>query len=394
MPNSDPVVQQPLNRTYAPPETTGTFAAFHMGISTSGPCTLVVDSTRRIITPTNNPGLPRPRLLGMRAQNTPVTAIAKATYAIYVMFHRRLPGGSVDHTPEHWSIEGTVVHIGEGLFLTNAHVLRWKRDSLVTYSDATHVARIWLRGGSGKLHKKGLPGQSSDLLVETFAWPTELLSGALDQGFHVRGGLMDGRYFPPMPTDFVLLRTVLRSWIARLRHPVCPHVLPQSASTHRTTFPATLVCVNGMNHDGRRYDPVVNSIVDLWTAMDRLLLDVISYSTTDQAQKCIVDRDGNQQLAPSGIPPHMLRYPLAATHGSSGGGVYDSRTKRLIGINTRSESDLTPVFPDAISTNTSPNNSTTAISYGTSIDHRVVSFIKYAHSYKREVLCSIIARRG
>jgi hypothetical protein len=177
------------------------------------------------------------------------------------MFHRRLPGGDVDDTPEPCSTEGTVVHIGEGLFLTNAHVLLWKRgasadDSDATqanYSDATHVAQIWLRGGSGKLHEKGLPGKSSDLRVETFAWPAELLSGALDKGFHVRGGLMDGRYFPPMPSDFVLLRAVRRSWLARLRQPARPHILPQSATAHQTTFPATLVCVNGMDHDIRRY---------------------------------------------------------------------------------------------------------------------------------------------
>jgi hypothetical protein len=373
MPNINPAVQRPPNRTYAPPETTCSFAAFYMGISTSGPCTLIVDSTRRIVPPTNNPGLPRSRLLGLRAQNTPVTAIAKATYAIYVMFHRRLPGGSVDHKPQRWSTEGTVVHIGEGLFLTNAHVLRWKQDSLATYSDATHVARIWLRGGSGKLHEKGLPGKSSDLLVETFAWPAELLSGALDQGFHVRGGLMDSRYDPPMPSDFVLLRAVRRSWLARLRQPALPHILPQSATAHQATFPATLVCVNGRGHDIRRYDPAVNSSVDFWTAMDRLLPDVISYATTDLAQKCIVDRDGNQQPAPAGVAPDILKYPIAAIKGSSGGGVYDSSTKRLIGINTSSESDPVPVLPDAVSTNTSPDNLTTAISLTSPAFRRFIS---------------------
>jgi hypothetical protein len=82
MPNIDPAVQRPPNRTYAPQETTIALTAFQMGFSTGNPCTLLVDSTRRIVPPTNNPGLPRPRLFGLRARNTPVTAIAKATYAI------------------------------------------------------------------------------------------------------------------------------------------------------------------------------------------------------------------------------------------------------------------------------------------------------------------------
>jgi hypothetical protein len=49
--------------------------------------------------------------------------------------------------------------------------------------------------------------------------------------------------------------------------------------------------------------------------------------------------------APPGTAATIIRYPLSATGGSSGSGLYDTATKRIVGIHSRSELDPVCVLP-------------------------------------------------
>jgi hypothetical protein len=62
-----------------------------------------------------------------------------------------------------------------------------------------------------------------------------------------------------------------------------------------------------------------------------------------------------------------MRYPLSATTGSSGSGLYDTETRCPVGMQTRPESDPICVIPERNKSVTSPGNRTATIAL-TSLD--------------------------
>ena len=203
------------------------------------PCMLDVGAASRVVRRVNQEVLPSKSryFLRTRATETQYTGTGKATYSVYIVFHKRLlPAGEINPQPEQRLKQGCAIHIGEGLFLTNMHVLQWLRNQHAVYTHATHVARVYLRSGSGNLAQKGAPGGPKDLKAEAVAWSPSVLSAAHGMGYMVRGGLMDGRCTVPTLGDFALLKAKGCSWLARLRCPARPYVLPMSITPSPTNF--------------------------------------------------------------------------------------------------------------------------------------------------------------
>jgi hypothetical protein len=254
--------------------------------------------------------------------------------------------------------------VGEGLFLTNLHVVKWIRYPLL-YDHTTHVAQIWLFSGTGNLDECEAREPSiiskGSLEVKVVGWPGPAIVpgivGTLSQNYAVQGGLVAGRYEVDIRQDFCLLEAVETRWKGALRSGSRPHVLPGRLDQLHTTFAATFVGVNGPSEDMTKYDPDVNSVDQLIRAFDSLLPGVITYASTSQAVQCLCDR----APAPVGTPAELLRYPISSSGGSSGSGIYEDATKRLVGIHTRAEIDPVCVLPGVRTSMTSPNNRTVAI---------------------------------
>jgi hypothetical protein len=182
----------------------------------------MVDEHSRVIIIDNQSAIPiSHKLLPTVTAPTPWTEVGKCTYRVFVAFRKRLAHGVPDSKVSQWNW-GTAVHIGEGLFLSNAHVFSWPR-SVMNNEILTHIryeAKAYLRSGSGDIHEKGIPGTgifSNDLVAQVVGWPPTLLANALIQGYQVKGGLMEHHYNIPLLGDAVLLKATDNRWLARLR---------------------------------------------------------------------------------------------------------------------------------------------------------------------------------
>lgn len=319
----------------------------------------MVDDQHRVIRPASVEAQPVNgvfRRISCRLRTTEWTETAKATYLAEVSFHRKISGSNgVDERPMPYIKQGTAVHIGEGLFLTNLHVTRW--DS--RYSPDNYVAIIWLQSGSGRLD--GLPLEfpsaagRGTMQVEVVAWPAEALNLAGQSGMNVVGGLMHQDFQDyPKSLDFVLMKTKSRRWKATMRSLLGNRsfVLPASVRQAPTVFPATLVCINGA-FASPIYDNTVNTAQHILNCTNALLPGVVSYVSTQNATKSQL----NRMPWTFASDPTIIRYPLGTAGGSNGSGLYLA-PRRLIGIHTGGELDPT-TGPQRMTTR--PDNQSTAV---------------------------------
>jgi hypothetical protein len=305
-------------------------------------CALMVDEYSRVIVNDNQPAVNSSNgLFSPASVPTPWNEVGKCTYRVFIEFRKRGRHGVPDSKVSQWHEYGTAVHIGQGLFLSNAHVFSWPRD-LKTKLPLTHFryeAKVYLRSGSGDLHEKGIPGTgifSTDLVAQVVGWPPTLLANALTDGYQVKGGLMENQYKIPLLGDVVLLKATTPRWLARMRGANRPYVLPSSLGGTVTPFPGTLVTINGDSEDSSRYSGTANTAERIEEALDSLLPNVVSYTSNNVEQYIIAD-DGARRAAVREEEPHILLYKISASPGSSGGGIYNDTTKRLVGLNTKSE---------------------------------------------------------
>jgi hypothetical protein len=321
---------------------------------------LMVDKSGRVVPPQNTVAYgERTNRFSWRLATTPWTATAKATYRVSIQFYKKLLAGGHKSDPELIEMRGTAIHVGEGLFLTNLHVVKWPAQCDYT----SHVARIWMFSGTGNLDER-LPVEPSlftkgSLEAKVVGWPGPVLADALHKNHRIMGGLMAHRYEIPHIHDFCLLEPIEKRWKTTLRHEFRPHVLPGRLDALPHSFPATLVAINGAVDDLDKYDPNANTVKELNDALASLLPGVITYSTTQAIQSL-----HGRIPAPPGTTATIIRYPLSATGGSSGSGLYDTATKRIVGLHSRSELDLVCVIPRAKnSSTTSPDNLAVAIAF-------------------------------
>jgi hypothetical protein len=150
------------------------------------------------------------------------------------------------------------------------------------------------------------------------------------------GGLMENQYKILLLGDVVLLKATTPRWLARMRGANRQYVLPSSLGGTVTPFPGTLVTINGDSEDASRYSGTANTAERIEEALDSLLPNVVSY-TSNNVEQYIIANDGARRAAVREEEPHILLYKISASPGSSGGGIYNDKTKRLVGLNTKSE---------------------------------------------------------
>ena len=99
----------------------------------------------------------------------------------------------------------------------------------------------------------------------------------------------------------------------------------------------------------------MNSHRHLKNASKALYPGVITYIATTQAVRSVCPA---HTMAPPRSSPDILRYPISTSGGSSGTGVYDSTSKRLLGLHSLHELDHTnQLAPDVTDISiTSPEN--------------------------------------
>ncbi|KAF8464876.1 hypothetical protein BDZ91DRAFT_795376 [Kalaharituber pfeilii] len=316
---------------------------------------LMVDANHCIKAQSNSPAIRQSgNLLRSSAAASAWEEVGKSTYRVYVRFRN-----SQTNDWERLVYEGSAVHIGEGLFLSAVHMFHWFVSS--GYGPRTHKAAIYLRSGSGDLGSRGAPGLLSesigaDIRCEPVQWPTRILADCLTQGFPVTGGLLDERYTVPVEADFVLLKARPKKWLARLRREARPYVIPGGLRADPARVDITLVGVNSQAkfNDYKKYDPQVNTPEHYNAVTAALLPDHISYCSTAEGTK-VTSRPTTYLLAGAGTAPDVLRYPLSSLEGSSGSGLYDTQTKHLVGLHSRSEVDKPPRLP-GVFTNWSEEN--------------------------------------
>jgi hypothetical protein len=322
----------------------------------------MVDESRRVVAPSNAPAHgERASRFSLRLASTPWTETAKATYRVRIHFYLKLPQGKHKSEPEYSEMLGTAIHVGEGLFLTNIHVVKWP-PAPMRITHTSHVGRIWLFSGTGNLDKRHVEEPSlltkGSLEVTVTRWPGPALADALLQGHQVRGGLMDSRYRVRPEQDFCLLEAKEKRWKSTLRQESRPHVLPARIDSFPRVFEATLVAINGDTEDFSKYDPNVNSIEQLGRTLNSLRPGVITYATTNNAIQYLPGR----RPAPNGTLAQVIRYAISSAPSSSGSGLYVTSTKRLVGIHSRAEVDPVCVLPGAVSSLTSTEDRGVAIS--------------------------------
>jgi hypothetical protein len=178
-------------------------------------------------------GVVDPDGFSWRLASTPWTETAKATYRVRILYYLKLPQGKHKSEPEYTEMLGTAIHVGEGLFLTNLHVVKWPPTPM-RIQHTSHVGRIWLFSGTGNLDKRHTEEPSllskGSLEVTVTRWPGPALADALLQGHQVRGGLMASGYHVPPEQDFCLLEAKEKRWKSTLRQESRPHVLPIQTS--------------------------------------------------------------------------------------------------------------------------------------------------------------------
>ena len=304
----------------------------------------MVDATHKIKPQANQPatsGFLRSRyLLRSSRKASEWEQIGKSTYRLYITLRKK-----ATQQLEDFHLEGTAVHIGEGLFLSALHCFHWMESQ--GYSSRTHTAGAYLRSGSGDLSKWGRPGPlsisvGSDIECSPIQWPSSILTDTIQKGLPLVDGLLDERYVIPDDTDFILLKARPKRWLARLRRAARPHVLPGSLVAKPASTDITLVGVNSKPspHEYQKLDGAVNTPREYNAAVDALLPDHISYCSTHEGQQIAVGPMGRlTSFAGSNMPAQVLRYPLSSLQGSSGSGIYDTNTKRLVGLHSRSEID-------------------------------------------------------
>jgi hypothetical protein len=191
----------------------------------------MVDESRRVVAPSNAPA--HGERFSWRLASTPWTETAKATYRVRILYYLKLPQGKHKSEPEYTEMLGTAIHVGEGLFLTNLHVVKWPPTPM-RIQHTSHVGRIWLFSGTGNLDKRHTEEPSllskGSLEVTVTRWPGPALADALLQGHQVRGGLMASGYHVPPEQDFCLLEAKEKRWKSTLRQESRPHVLPIQTS--------------------------------------------------------------------------------------------------------------------------------------------------------------------
>lgn len=306
---------------------------------------MMVDADSRAIVQDNIPAIPSAvpqtlaqRLgLGVPARVDTWDVVGMSTYKLFVDFQ---PRNAAPFTETRYSMQGTAVHLGEGIFITCAHLCTWLNGpSGLGYTSATHTAKIWLRGGSGCLVTSEKPGNSlADILVEVCSWPPYLLEKAVNEKMAVSGGLLDGRFMVPLLSDYCLLKAAPRRWLARVKADGRPHVLPFRGRPVPSPFSIVFVGVNGRDYEPGKYDPYVNTRDYLDGCRDKLLPNVVSISRSDGAEAKVITKNGVVMGAEEDEEPHYFRYPISCLCGSSGSGVYDE-SGRLIGIHTKSVTD-------------------------------------------------------
>jgi hypothetical protein len=229
-------------------------------------------------------------------------------------------------------VVGTAIYIGEGLFLTNLHVVKW---ICFEHNHVSHIARIWLFSGTGNLDKRvaKLPSiiSKGSLEVRLVRWPESAFAGALNQSYAVQGGLVTRMYGVDLRHDFCLLEATEKRWKDTFRRGSRPHVLPGRLDNLPITFAATFVGINGPTEDMSKYDRCQLTR----SAISSLLPGVISYASTSQATQSL----GGRMPSPVAGRAELIRYPISSTGGSSGSRIYENTTKRLVGIHSRSELD-------------------------------------------------------
>ena len=325
------------------------------------PLSLMVDDTGRVLVPQN---VPTNAAFPQQPVSKSWKKVGKHTFRLVIHYYPFTDPSSRDAI-EHM---GTAIHIGQGLFLTNIHVMRWVRiDSReeLDYTNQSHKARIWLFSGKGYLDTATQnpkdPGffSKGSLEVEVIGWSPEALAHASSRGVEVRGGLMDARYRVPVVHDFCLLAPVSKRWERKLQKTKSP-IHPESLSLIPTiTFPATLVAINGSLENINKYNLAVNTPAYIKQAIEALHPGKVTFASTNQAIKSLT---GPGRIpAPTGTNGEIIRYCIGSTGGSSGSGIYNSASGKLVGIHTYAEHDPTH-NPDAHITSTSSHNYSVAIS--------------------------------
>ena len=228
------------------------------------------------------------------------------------------------------------------------------------HNHISHIARIWLFSGTGNLDERATKEPNifckGSLEVRLVGWPGSALAGALNA---VQGGMVTCMHGIDPQHDFCLLETTEKRWKDSFRRGLRPHVLPGRLDNLPITFAATFVGINGPTEGMSRYDLDANSFDQLDRTLSSLLPGVISYASTSQATQSLC----NREPAPVAGQAELIRYPIGSTVGSSGSGIYENATKRLVGIHSRSELDPVCVIHGTDQSITSPNDWAVAIPF-------------------------------
>lgn len=132
-------------------------------------------------------------------------------------------------------------------------------------------------------------------------------------------------------------------------------LLPGSVLGPPTPLAVTWVGINGPTEEQGKYDPEVNSRRYLKDALKALNPGIITYVATTQAASSVCP--AHTKALPR-ASPDIIQYPIGTSGGSSGIGIHDNTSKRLIGLHSLHELDHTnKLAPDVIDILiTSPEN--------------------------------------
>ncbi|KAA8906796.1 hypothetical protein FN846DRAFT_906833 [Sphaerosporella brunnea] len=293
----------------------------------------LVDENFKIIPPDHQRALTKLSMIpGVQPERKP----AKAVYRLNIAF---TPKDSNRGT-RGMCIQGTAIHLGNSVFITCAHTLKWpspvEGDNVQRWSTPNprdYTSKITLASGSGNLTSKlnKVLTHTLNAKILAFARPvSELLSDTQ------KTSLLPYNFDVPVDLDAALLTATESLWKRKLI--TRPNLLPAHPPTTSSvpTFVVTVIAVNAADFKDSVYDTSQNTEQEVAAAVNRLLPDEISFAAKNGAA-CFSPVPGildHTTVAPES--GWLIKHKVAGVCGSSGGALLDCNNN-LVGIEVGSE---------------------------------------------------------
>jgi len=237
---------------------------------------------------------------------------------------------------------GTTIHIGRGVFVTNAHRLQWPKPDLEedpenSPNPANWTYNIELISGSGNLMKKLKRQHSQPLKTSISAsiigYPEDLIRDIQNDSLKTRP--LANTVIIPRTCDIALLKAKKYSWLSRLRqHERRPHLLPGPAPGLKH-FPILFMGLNG-DKIHNRYHPTT-PVEEVKATKDKCLPYYISFARGTASSHNFEEYHYEDHTVYDG---NMIRHTISCLSGSSGSAIIDEDTHRMIALNVAGEVTL------------------------------------------------------